>query len=163
MVQTDKCDPMVQAWKNAQSQNFPDGFEKHYPVMDDPQTAISILATGNPTTYPLIAKLLRKCNGHFMRVNEDKVVDIARLVAYERKTHIGPASAICLLGLLKAIKNREIENHQTVLVNMGEGIKRAPAFLHKLGHHIKYIVSVDDCHLPDIGRFRKELWKNVIK
>ena len=161
MIQTDKCDPMVQAWEDAKSNNFPEGFEKNYPVMDNPQTEISILATGNPATYPLVAKLMRTCDGNFIRVQEDKAVDMARLIAYEQKIHIGPASAICLLGLLKAIENGEIKDNQTVLVNMGEGIKRAPEFLLKLGHHIKHVSSVEDCTVPDMKRFRDELWKNV--
>jgi len=161
MVQTDKCDPMVQAWENAKSENFPDGFEKNYPVIDNPKTEISILATGNPATYPLVAKLMRTCDGNFIRVQEDKAADMARLIAYEQKIHIGPASAICLLGVLKAIENGEIKDNQTVLVNMGEGIKRAPEFLLKLGHHIKQVSSVEDCQIPDIKQLKEELWENV--
>jgi threonine synthase len=161
MIQTDKCDPMVQAWENAKLQNFPAGFENQYPVIDNPPTKISILATGNPATYPLIAKLMRKCNGNFIRIEEDKVVDIARLVAFERKIHIGPASAVCISGLIKAIQSREIQNGQTVLVNMGEGIKRAPVFLQKLGFHIKQVSTVEDCQLPDINQFKKELWEEA--
>ena len=153
MIQTDKCDPMVQAWENAKSQNFPDGFEKQYPIIDNPQTEISILATGNPATYPLISKLIQKCDGNFIRVQEDEVVDVARWVAYERKIHVGPASAVCLLGLIKAIQNKEIKDNQTVLVNIGEGIKRAPAFLQKLGHHIKQVSSVNDCEIAKINTF----------
>jgi threonine synthase len=136
LVQTDKCDPMVQAWENAQAQHFPEGFEKNYPIIENPQTSISILATGHPATYPLIAKLMRKCNGNFIRVEESKTVDMARLTAFERKIHIGPASAICLLGLLKALENKEIANGESVFVNMGEGIKRSPDFLIKMGQDI---------------------------
>ncbi len=162
MVQTDKCDPMVQAWESAKANNFPQGFEKDYPVIDNPETAISILATGNPATYPLVAKLMLKCDGDFIRVKEDKVPDMAKLVAYERKTHIGPASAVCILGMLKAIENKEIKDGQTVLVNMGEGIKRAPEFLLKLKSHIKHIASVEDCHIPNMKQFREEMWRNVV-
>jgi len=91
MVQTNKCDPMVQAWENAKAQNFPEGFEQNYPIIDNPQTSISILSTGNPATYPLIAQLVRKCKGNFIRIKENKVLDMARLVAFEREIHIGPA------------------------------------------------------------------------
>jgi len=161
MIQTDKCDPMVTAWENAKSQNFPDGFEKQYPIIENPQTEISILATGNPATYPLIAKLVQKSDGNFIRVEEDKAIDAARLVAYERKIHIGPASAVCILGLIKAIQNGEITDNQTVLVNMGEGIKRSPAFLQKLGHHIKQISSVEECQIPNMNQFRGEFWEKV--
>ena len=132
MVQTDKCDPMVQAWESAKAQHFPEGFENNYPIIENPQTSISILATGNPATYPLMAKLMRKCKGNFIRVEENKVLDMARLVVSERNVYIGPASAVCLLGLLKALENGDIANGETVLVNMGEGIKRAPDFMNRL-------------------------------
>jgi len=125
LIQTDKCDPMVQAWESAKAQHFPEGFEKNYPIIENPQTSISILATGNPATYPLIAKLMRKCKGHFIRVKENEVLDMARLVAFERKVQIGPASAVCLLGLLKSLEDGKIANGETVLVNIGEGIQRA--------------------------------------
>ena len=132
MVQTNKCDPMVQAWENAKAQNFPEGFEQNYPIIDNPQTSISILSTGNPATYPLIAQLVRKCKGNFIRIKENKVLDMARLVAFEREIHIGPASAVCLLGLLKALKNGEIANGETVLVNIGEGVQRAADFIKRI-------------------------------
>jgi threonine synthase len=162
MVQTDRCDPMVQAWESAKEQNFPEGFEQNYPIIENPQTSISILATGNPATYPLIAKLMLKCNGNFIRVAESKVLDMARLVAFERKIHIGPASAVCLLGLLNAIENKEIADGQTVLVNMGEGIKRAPDFLNQFsGRPVAIISSADQCRLSDKKLLRERLWENV--
>jgi threonine synthase len=161
MIQTDKCDPMVSAWENAKLQNFPAEFEKQYPIKEKPQTEISILATGNPATYPLIAKLVQKSNGNFIRVKEEKAIDATRLVAYERKIHIGPASAVCILGLIKAIQNGEIKDNQTVLVNTGEGIKRSPAFLQKLGHNIKQISSVEECQIPNVNQFRGELWEKI--
>jgi len=161
MIQTDKCDPMVQAWENAKSQNFPEGFEKNYPIIENPQTDISILATGHPATYPLMAKLVQKCNGNFIRVAESKALDMARLVAYERKIHIGPASAVCILGLLKALENREISNGETVLVNMGEGIKRSPNFMRQLGQRIATVSTADQCRLPDRTQWKENLWESV--
>ena len=163
MVQTDKCDPMVQAWESAKLQGFPEGFENNYPIIENPQTSISILATGNPATYPLVAKLVQKCNGNFIRVAESKALAMARLVAYERQIHIGPASAVCLLGLLKAIESGEIADGQTVLVNMGEGIKRSPDFLHQLGQNIVTISCADQCQLPDKERYREMLWAAAVQ
>ncbi|HBK94712.1 MAG TPA: hypothetical protein DDZ69_06840, partial [Porphyromonadaceae bacterium] len=52
MVQSDGCDPMVQAWEKAEAEGFPEGFEKNYPVIDNPKTNVPTLATGNPATYP---------------------------------------------------------------------------------------------------------------
>jgi len=54
------------------------------------------------------------------------------LVAFEREVYIGPASAVCLLGLLKAFENRDIKNGETVLVNIGEGSQRSPDFMRKI-------------------------------
>nr|MBP6528310.1 pyridoxal-phosphate dependent enzyme [Prevotella sp.] len=36
LVQTDGCDPMVQAWEKAEKEGFPEGFEKEYPIIDNP-------------------------------------------------------------------------------------------------------------------------------
>ncbi len=75
LVQPDKCDPMVQAWEKAEQAGFPEGFEKEYPIIKNPQTAIPTLATGEPATYPIVAKLVRKSNGTFVRMYEDKLAD----------------------------------------------------------------------------------------
>ena len=91
MVQPDQCDPMVQAWEQAEQAGFPDGFEQDYPVLDNPQTAVPTLATGNPATYPIIAKLVKRSGGTFMRMQECKLAAYARLAAFERKVLLGPA------------------------------------------------------------------------
>ena len=161
LIQTDKCDPMVQGWEKAVKNGFPEGFEKDYPVIQNPQTKVSILGTGNPGTYPKIAKIMRAHNGNFLRVKEDGIADVARLVAFERKTHIGPASAVCIAGLLKAIQQHEIQEGQTVLVNMGEGIKRAPEFLDELRHDCSVVSSVEECHVPHLSDTRQKLWDAV--
>lgn len=163
LIQTDKCDPMVQGWEKAVKNGFPEGFEKDYPVIKNPQTMVSILGTGNPGTYPKIARIMKQRNGNFLRVKEDCLADVARIVAFERKTHVGPASAVCIAGLMKAVMQHEIKNGQTVLVNMGEGIKRAPWFLDMLGHHISEVRSVEECHVPELGETREELWKALDK
>ena len=93
LVQTDQCDPMVQGWEKAVKNNFPEGYEKDFPVIKNPQTKVSILGTGNPGTYPKIARIMRAHNGNFLRVAEAKIAAVAQWVAFEQKTHIGPASA----------------------------------------------------------------------
>jgi threonine synthase len=53
MVQPDACDPMVQAWENAEKKGFPEGYENEYPIIDNPQTEVPTLATGNPATLSI--------------------------------------------------------------------------------------------------------------
>ncbi len=161
LIQTDHCDPMVQAWEKAVRLGFPEGFEKDYPVIQNPQTMVSILGTGNPGTYSKIAKIMHAHNGSFLRVEESRLATVARLVAFERKVHIGPASAVCIAGLLKALQQGEIRNGQCVLVNMGEGIKRAPEFLKMLSHNISTVSSAEECHVPDLQETKEKLWAEV--
>lgn len=163
LIQTDKCDPMVQGWEKAVRNNFPEGFEKDFPVIQNPQTKVSILGTGNPGTYPKIAKIMRVHNGNFIRVKEDCLTNVARLTAIECKTHIGPASAVCIAGVMKAIQQKEIQNGQTVLVNMGEGIKRAPKFLDELKHNCSEVSSVEECYVPDIKETKEKIHKAAVE
>ncbi len=128
LVQQDTCDPMVQAWENAQKAGFPEGYEKNYPVISNPQTIVSILSTGNPGMFPVVAPIVKKSNGTFLRVKESQLIDIAKVVKKERNVCLGPASIVCLAGFYKALEENRIKNGQTILINIGEGAARAQKF-----------------------------------
>ena len=132
MIQQDLCDPMVQAWESAKAQNFPEGFENHYPVIENPQTSVSILSTGNPAMYPVVAPIVRQTDGDFLRVRENDLADFAKMVYHEKKIYLGPASLVCLAGFFEALRQHKIENGQTVLVNTGEGALRATNFVNSV-------------------------------
>lgn len=76
---------MVQAWEAAEAAGFPEGFEKNYPIIDNPQTEVPTLATGNPGTYPIVAKLVKESGGSFLRMREEKLLPVGKLMAYEKK------------------------------------------------------------------------------
>ncbi len=128
LVQQDTCDPMVQGWENAVADGFRDGWEKNYPVIDDPQTIVSILSTGNPGMFPVVAPIVRKSGGDFIRVKENEIAGIAKIAKKERDVYLGPASAVCLTGFYEALKAGKIHNGETVLINTGEGAQRSSAF-----------------------------------
>ncbi|MDR2979200.1 MAG: pyridoxal-phosphate dependent enzyme [Bacteroidales bacterium] len=132
LIQQDLCDPMVQAWENAVANNFPKGYEKEYPVIDNPPTEVSILSTGNPGMYPVIAPIVKKTGGTFLRVKETDLVNMAKRVYQERKVYLGPASIVCLLGFFEALEKRQIKDGETVLINVGEGADRAMKFKAKI-------------------------------
>lgn len=132
LVQQDTCDPMVQAWETAQKKGFPEGYEKNYPVIPNPQTIVSILSTGNPGMFPIIAPIVKKSNGTFLRVEESKLIDWAKLVKKEKNVCLGPASIVCLGGFFKALEDNKIHNGQTILINTGEGADRARDFAAKV-------------------------------
>lgn len=128
LVQQDTCDPMVQGWENAVNTDFMEGWEKKYPVIDNPQTIVSILSTGNPGMFPVVAPIVRKSGGTFLRVEESGLATVARTAKEHREVYLGPASAVCLSGFYKALEAGEIHNGETVLVNTGEGAGRSSAF-----------------------------------
>ena len=128
LVQQDTCDPMVQGWENAVKAGFPEGYEKNFPSIPNPQTIVSILSTGTPGMFPIVAPIVRKSGGGFLRVKEADLVSITRIAYQERNVLLGPAAAVCLAGFYEALKEGKIQNGQTVLVNTGEGADRAQQF-----------------------------------
>jgi len=128
LVQQDTCDPMVQGWEKALEENFPDGWETHFPIIDNPQTSVSILSTGNPAMFPVVAPIVKKSGGSFVRVKEEQLTNLAAKVYKETNLILGPASIVCLLGFYKALQENRIKNGDIVLINTGEGVARAKEF-----------------------------------
>ena len=128
LVQQDTCDPMVQAWETAEKNGFPEGYEKNFPSIPNPQTMVSILSTGTPGMFPIVAPIVRKSNGCFVRVKESELVRYAQIAYKERSVILGPAAAVCFAGFFQALAEGKIQNGQTVLVNTGEGADRAKKF-----------------------------------
>lgn len=162
LVQSDGCDPMVQAWEKAEKKGFPEGFEKEYPIIDNPSTAVPTLATGNPASYPLIAKLVQQSGGSFLRMREEKLVAVGKLTAYEQKVIPGPASAVCLAGYFVALKKNLIKDGETVLINIGEGPNRAPLFLEQMIYTSHNVSNVEECAPHSIDDYRTQLWSEVL-
>jgi threonine synthase len=128
LVQQDTCDPMVQGWEKATKENYPDGWENHYPVIENPQTCVSILSTGNPGMFPVVAPIVKKSGGAFVRVKEQDLIGLASKIFKEKGIVLGPASIVCLLGFYEALRENRIKNGETVLINTGEGVARAQWF-----------------------------------
>lgn len=128
LVQQDLCDPMVKAWEQSVSEGFPENYNKHYPVIDNPQTNVSILSTGNPGMYPVIAPIVRKSGGSFLRISEEGLPVLARKVYDNTGVCLGPASIVCLSGFYQALSEGRIKQGDTVLINCGEGVQRAADF-----------------------------------
>ncbi len=157
LVQPDKCPPMALAWQRAVENNFAEGWDTDFPVIENPQTSVPTLATGKPGTYPIISHLVRDTNGSIIQMKEEKINDIARWIAYETSIPMGPASAVCMGGFLNALKQGLIKDGESVLVNTGEGVCRAPEFMKGLIYVTDDIHSVDDCKLHDREVLKQKL------
>ena len=161
LVQPDQCDPMVQAWEKAEEAGFPKDFEKEYPIIKNPKTKVPTLATGEPATYPIVARLVQKSKGTFLRMREDKLADYGKLVAFEQKVILGPASAVCIAGFFESLKKGLIKTGESVLLNTGEGVRRAPDYVTEMIYTTKHVDSVDDCKPHKISDYQEQLWKAV--
>ncbi len=163
LVQSDGCDPMVQAWEKAETNGFPEGYEKDYPIIPNPKTDVVTLATGNPATYPIIAKLVKKTNGTFIRMREEKLIPLGKLIAYEQKIVPGPASTVAVAGFFIALKKNLIKEGETVMVNIGEGAVRAPYFLEQMIYTTHEVTNAAQCEPHSIDDYREQLWKDVLE
>jgi len=146
----------------AEAAGFPEGYEKDYPVIENPQTEVPTLATGNPATYPIVAKLVKSSGGAFLRMHEKKLLAVGKLIAYEQKVIPGPASAVGMAGFFIALKRGLIKNGETVLINLGEGPNRAPAFLEQMIYTSHNVSNVDECAPHSMNDYRAQLWKEVM-
>ena len=128
LVQQDECDPMVNAWEKATAAGFPEGWEKDYEAKKDIKTRIGILTAANPGNYPLVAPLVRKSGGTFLRVAEAELPQYGKEMKKSQETLMGPASMVCYAGFYQAVDKGLIHDGDVVLLNTGEGSDRAGWF-----------------------------------
>jgi threonine synthase len=161
LIQSDRCAPMAAAWKDAVAKGFPEGWEKTYPVYHNPDTRIATLAAGFPKTYPVLGPLVRASGGEILSFDEEATPIIARLTAFERSVRIGPAAAIAVGGFFEALRAGAIRDGDVVMINVGEGIRRAPEFLATMFRENAEVESIEECRLSDRRGYSAKLWAEL--
>lgn len=161
MVQPSGCAPMTHGWEKAKTEGFPKGWLHDYPTYENPVTSVPTLATGKPGTYPIIAELVHRTKGEIIEFNEEYLIDIARAMAYENTVRIGPAAAIAVGGFFESLHKGIIKNGDSILINIGEGVRRAPDFVEDMMYTTQHVDSVDDCERFDREQYRTELWDKL--
>ena len=161
MVQPSGCAPMTHGWVKAKAEGFPNGWLCDYPIYENPITKVPTLATGKPGTYPIIADLVKRSGGEIIEFNEEYIVDIARAVAFENTVRVGPAAAVALGGFFESLHKGIIKEGDNVLINVGEGVRRAPDFVEEMMYTTKHVNSIDDCERFDREQYREGLWNKI--
>jgi threonine synthase len=161
LVQPSGCNPMAMAWEQAKADNFTDGWTKRFPILDNPTTRIPTLANGNPQTYPILAPLVKETEGEFLTFDEDKYLDIARLIAYETSVRIGPAATIAVGGFFESLKKGVIRKGEKVMINIGEGIQRAPEMLEEMTYTSLSVQTSQECLPFNRKEYRKLLYERI--
>jgi len=163
LIQSSKCSPMADAYSTAKQQGFLQGWEKQYPVYDNPETQISTLSTGNPTAYPVLSSMVHETEGDILSFNEEFLILIARIVAFEVGARIGPAAAVAVGGFFEGLRREAFQDGDIVMINIGEGIRRDPDFMLRIYPENKPIKHVDECSVLDREKLRNSIWAEIIK
>ena len=128
LYQSTLCSPMANAYSEFINNNYSEKFLSEYEIIENPQTKITTLATGNPGLYPILSKMVHHTEGYIGSVPEDNIVDIFKFISLNETVKIGPAACISILGLFEALNNNRVKNGNKILINIGEGAKRSPEF-----------------------------------
>ena len=161
LSQPHRCNPMALAWEKAKANNFPEGWLHDYPILENPYTKIPTLSTGNPTTYPIIADIVKRSHGEILSFDEDMALDIARLSTFHTTVKVGPAATVAIGGFYESLMKDAIHDNDVVLINIGEGAKRSPEFMTAMNYSTMEVNSVDECPRFDRSLYEKQLWNAV--
>lgn len=143
LVQQDECDPMVRAWEWATEHHFPEGWEQRYEALKEIHTRIGILTAANPGNYPLLAPIVQRTGGTFLRIKEAELPHYGREMLQSQGVLMGPASIVCYSGFFQAVDCGLIHSGDVVLLNTGEGCERAQWFKKIVETHLSAARQVE--------------------
>ncbi len=109
LIQSTGCAPMVQAFERGQRIATP---------IDDPQTLIATLATGNPgRAYELLYDYVQEYGGHFLSASDEEAFNAIRIVARSEGISVEPATGVTFAGLFKLVQQGIIKPDDVVVIN----------------------------------------------
>lgn len=109
IIQSSGCDPMVQAFNNGMSVAVP---------IENPQTIIATLATGNPgRAYQVLWDIMQKHGGAASSASDEEAFETTRLLARTEGISVEPATAVAFAGLVKLVREGKIKSHEVVVFN----------------------------------------------
>lgn len=109
IIQSTGCAPMVQAFQRGQRIATP---------VDDPQTVIATLATGNPgRAYELLYDYVKDYGGDFFDASDEEAFNAIRIVARSEGISVEPATGVTFAGLFKMVQAGVIKPDEVVVIN----------------------------------------------
>lgn len=109
MVQSSGCAPMVEAFKRGQRIATP---------IENPQTIITTLATGNPgRAYEILYDYVQQHGGHFTAASDEDAFTATLILARTDGISVEPATAVTFAGLITMVRERVIKPDDVVVVN----------------------------------------------
>ncbi|HVO43779.1 MAG TPA: threonine synthase [Aggregatilineales bacterium] len=109
VIQSAGCAPMVRAFKNGQRVATP---------IENPQTVIATLSTGNPgRAYELLYNLIGQNGGAMEDATDEEAFNATLLLARTEGLSVEPATAVAFAGLIKLARRGIIKPHEVVVIN----------------------------------------------
>lgn len=109
IVQSTGCAPMTEAWKRGQRIATP---------IENPQTIIATLATGNPgRAYELLYDYVHDYGGTFTSASDEEAFEATVILARMDGISVEPATAVTFAGLIRMVRERRIKADEIVVVN----------------------------------------------
>jgi threonine synthase len=109
MVQSSGCAPMVEAYNRHQRIATP---------VENPETIIATLATGNPgRAYELLYDYVGEYGGHFTDASDEEAFTATKIVARNEGISVEPATAVTFAGVFKMVQQGIIKPNETVVIN----------------------------------------------
>jgi threonine synthase len=109
MIQSTGCAPMVEAFNRGQRIATP---------IENPQTIIATLATGNPgRAYELLYDYVRQNGGHFTSATDEEAYTATLILARTDGISVEPATAVTFAGLINMVREGVIKSDDVVVVN----------------------------------------------
>jgi threonine synthase len=109
LVQSSGCAPMVEAFRRHQRIATP---------IENPETIIATLATGNPgRAYEQLYDYVAEYGGHFISASDEEAFNAIRVVARNDGISVEPATGVTFAGLFKMVREGVIKPDDVVVVN----------------------------------------------
>lgn len=109
IIQSSGCAPMVQAFQRNQRIATP---------IEDPETIIATLATGNPgRAYEMLYDYVQNFGGGFFDASDEEAFNAIRILARSEGISVEPATGVTFAGLFKMVQSGAIKPDDVVVVN----------------------------------------------
>lgn len=109
IIQSAGCAPMVRAFNNGQRVATP---------VENPQTVIATLSTGNPgRAYEMLYDLINANGGAMEDATDEEAFNATRMLARSEGLSVEPATAVAFAGLIKLARRGIIKAHEVVVIN----------------------------------------------
>lgn len=109
IVQSTGCAPMTEAFERGQRIATP---------VENPQTIIATLATGNPgRAYELLYDYVQEYGGTFVSATDEEAFNAIRVLARSDGMSVEPAAGVTFAGLFKMVRRGIIKPDDVVVVN----------------------------------------------